>query len=694
MDRVEMPMPVRNPVPDKSDILGPHRQIPSHMWRHRHVQRCCVATTMLCGIMLPTLGAADSQTFASPTPRTLADDPAPEHELSEAQAVAAFATARAWLNEFNAPRMNAPESSVVIDRASAVCIILRRGGKMMGVGIDDSGDATMLRRAVGRAMNETLADPALQSLANAIRHDARQGDGNQKIRDAEAEARLDALRAELGRTLTLELEVAGPRTPLVGATLDALAAKINPGIDGISLRCAQKWSHAFPAQMRLTNLGGEAVRTITNLALNAGISMVEMKDIGAIDDASFYAISTIDLAQAGPASTPVRLFRGEVLVTEDEITRNRISTLADDLAQHILRCRWPEPPEGQTRLPLGFMGDYSPATDQFSPTAAPPLEQALCALALTRYAQLPATDPARAKDAAVAVRQALRDLAEVAPGEADATEDAAACAAMLMVACDMPSCLGDSAVSKMIQAARLRLESTFDQERGFIELDADADADGKPGKRAINPMTRAMIACAWVRLLGAKVDVLPAPDAAVIRAALDAAWESTAEPQRVALLPWIGWAEAAYAQVTGENLAHVEEMQRLASALDRVRVDAKAASIDPDLIGGLALTGEFDDRPRPTAQTLRPAAWLAFVASDSRLTPASQQADAWTGQLQNLRFICQLAVSDLRAATLRHPSRASGGICASVWDTRQPVAAQALGLLTAVETLRCWPKTP
>ena len=44
-------------------------------------------------------------------------------------------------------------------------------------------------------------------------------------------------------------------------------------------------------------------------------------------------------------------------------------------------------------------------------------------------------------------------------------------------------------------------------------------------------------------------------------------------------------------------------------------------------------------------------------------------------------------VRETSAWSLQNPARALGGVRAAVWDADQPVAAQALGLLTAVETL-------
>lgn len=653
----------------------------------RIIRRGAVATLPLGVIMFCAL-------LVGMNPRTLAVQPS-ENSLSLAQAREAFAQARGWLNDFAAPRMQAAESAVALDHASAVCVLLRRHGRVLGVGVDDTGDQLMLRRAIGRAMNDTLADPALQSLAGEIRRDAREGGDDEPSRDAQAEARLEMLRRDLGRTLALELEVAGPRTPIIGASLDALAAKIDPGIDGLAIRRQQAWTLAFPAQLRISNQGGDAHRSLSNLAVGAGVSLAQLGDIANLAETSFYRFPTIDLAQAAADAEPMALLRGERLVDRADMNRDRVQALADGLAQHILRSRWPDPPQGHPRLALGFMGDYVPAADQYQPPTAPPLEQTLCALALVRYAQSPATDPERAKDSAVAARLALRDLAEVVAGEVAPLEDLASCAAMLLVACEMPSCMGDGAIAAMIRDAAVRMQAAFDIQRGFIPQARASDdaqrAGGDAQTRPVSVNARAMIACAWSRMLGAKVDGLSAPPRETIRAAIDAAWEATPEPQRVALLPWIGWAERDYAQAVGEPLAHTDELRRLALALGRARLGADGGAVPPDLLGGMALTGDSSSRSMPTAQTVRPTAWLAGVAGDPRLTPAAEQASAWAGHLASMRFLCQLTMSDVRASLQRNADRARGGLCAAPGDQRQPAAAQALALLAAIETLRNWP---
>jgi hypothetical protein len=130
--------------------------------------------------------------------------------------------------------------------------------------------------------------------------------------------------------------------------------------------------------------------------------------------------------------------------------------------------------------------------------------------------------------------------------------------------------------------------------------------------------------------------------------------------------------------------------------LERSQVTANPAEdvsgAAADVAGGYALTSEGADQPIPTAQGLRPAAWLAGAWCDSRLVPSDRQQDAWQHQRQALRFTMQLAMGEMQAAMHRDPARAIGGICTSVWDSRQPLAAQALGLLFVVDSLRVWPE--
>ncbi|MHC4591056.1 MAG: hypothetical protein ACYTAQ_17505, partial [Planctomycetota bacterium] len=101
---------------------------------------------------------------------------------------------------------------------------------------------------------------------------------------------------------------------------------------------------------------------------------------------------------------------------------------------------------------------------------------------------------------------------------------------------------------------------------------------------------------------------------------------------------------------------------------------------------GLALTG--GGRPAATAQTLRPAAYLAWMVRQPDLTPPAGEAEAALDRvLSTARFVMQLSVREPSLWAYRNPGRALGGIRAAPWDCDQPVPAQALGLVFAAETL-------
>ena len=56
--------------------------------------------------------------------------------------------------------------------------------------------------------------------------------------------------------------------------------------------------------------------------------------------------------------------------------------------------------------------------------------------------------------------------------------------------------------------------------------------------------------------------------------------------------------------------------------------------------------------------------------------------------LFSMRFLVQLTVRETARYSLRNPPAAMGGVRASLWNSQMPVAAQAMTLLAAAETLQ------
>ena len=104
--------------------------------------------------------------------------------------------------------------------------------------------------------------------------------------------------------------------------------------------------------------------------------------------------------------------------------------------------------------------------------------------------------------------------------------------------------------------------------------------------------------------------------------------------------------------------------------------------------------GGFKLGSNATAQSLRPAAYLASMLRDPSLTPPDSMEFALNKHFQTMRFAMQLAIRSSSSWSLRDPSKAIGGIRNALSDTIQPVPAQAMGLLTASETLFSLKKLP
>ena len=675
-------------------FLGPAMHFARQMLHSGNMARCFTATTLLLAT------AVSACASAQPLP---GDDPITRLP-NAADVVAAYTAARQWIDDLHAPSLDDPASRLAIEGASGVCVVLRRSGRVLGVGVDVTGDDLMVRRAAARAMNAVLSDPALARLTLQLHQRQRQED--------DVALTVDDLHADVGRTLVLELEVAGELVPLLGNTPQQIASNLVPGIDGIAIRQNQSLEFLFPAQQRIDQISGDMNKALLQLSLRSGVPLKHFAGAAMRRDTSLYQFRSITLLQHAPSKLPMQAIRGDVVVPETAVTEQAIAAFADRLAQHLLVSRWPDfkpfdnpldvddeddssagresgAPTPQ-RVPHGIRGDYRTANDQYRPAIAPPLDQALVAFALARYAQLPAADDAVAAEANLAVAQLLRELAEVTEQEVDPREDLAACAAIVYAVAEQPHVLREQRIHELFRDAAARVAESFDPVRGFL---ARSGEHGNP-RQTVHPHTQALLAGAMSRLMTMKDGAAAAAAAAFepdqVRSAIDEAWQSVAEPEQVALLPWIGWAERDYAQATGQPLARAADLRRLFEMLDASRIESSMLPNEPDLHGGLALRSEHQDASlvaRATAQTVRPAAWLASALKETDIVPASERLATLGRHLRTMRFLLQLSVRPEHAEVVRSPERAIGGLRAATWDSDQPVPAQALGLVTAVETL-------
>ncbi|MHC4127445.1 MAG: hypothetical protein ACYSWT_04125 [Planctomycetota bacterium] len=601
-----------------------------------HAGRGVAATLALVGaIMFGLPGPA-------PAARSDPHDGGTPASIDSAEVISAWLTLRRWVNEFSLPAPEGTTAGIPLANAAGVCVILRQAGRVVGTGVDSSAGDLMVRRAAGRALGAVLADPAAAALPAEMQD-------------------------HVGRALTLELEVAAAPVPLLGSTFKDVAAQLDPGRDGVAMRRGDRWAMLFPAQARAANTAGRLERLLPSLATELGLAPMEIGPLGERFGVSVYRFRAVHLAQPTTADPPFITFRGDDLVLDRDVTRAALEDLARRIAEHLRGTLAPH------HDPLGIMGTYRPISDRYDPLIAPPLEQALSAWALARYGRLRGHSEPVAQRATATAEHVLGDLGQVAPGQQDPLADPVACAGIVVAVTEDRNLLDQARVAELFAGARDRVRTAYARGDGFTGGD----------EAAVAPNGQALIAWAMSRLLvTGSADI----DPGLVRSAIDAAWASVPESRQISLLPWLGWAEAAWAAAAGRPTPRAQRLQAIRRLADASRVGSPDRPGPPDLAGGLALTG--GGRPAATAQTLRPAAYLAWMVRQPDLTPPAGEAEAALDRvLSTARFVMQLSVREPSLWAYRNPGRALGGIRAAPWDCDQPVPAQALGLVFAAETL-------
>ncbi|HRP64156.1 MAG TPA: hypothetical protein PK400_12730 [Phycisphaerales bacterium] len=581
---------------------------------------------------------------------TLAQD----ETTDPAQVVAAYFTARSWLDSFSPPLPDSPEARVPLDHASGVCVILRLTGRIVAMEPVVASDVPhrdhMIRRAMGRAMGQVLGDPSVASLP-------------------------EDMRLEVGRSLTLELEVAGPLQPLLGRTIERLAEQIEPGIDGLAMRRSDSIAMAFPSQLRASNNEGQTTLRLPSLAAQLEVPPTELNAMLQQRAVTAHRFRTTHLAQLAPNRTPFETWRGDRTLPESEASMEGIAAFADQLALHTLASIWPGDErandDAHRDTPLGVMGDYRPMQDVFRPLFAPSVEQALTSFALSRYAAAPGVHEAIRSRAMYGSLRLLIELEQLAPGEDDPLHDLAACAAIIYAVAAHPEARRSERIAQLMNGAANQVIASLRDGRVV---------DPRTG-RAVVPHAQAMVIGAAAKLSRSNAELI---DPLHVRAALNDLWRAVPAAEHVDLLPWVAWAEEDLA-APGEQLAHLEDLQRIVAALDAARLATSDAP--PDARGGFVLRSQHDAAPRPTSQTARPAVFYAWALRMPDLMPENDHNAAIDRHRTTMRFLIQLSVRESFTWMLRSPERARGGVRASLWNHDLPRAAQAMALLAAAETL-------
>ena len=173
------------------------------------------------------------------SPRAHAAGPIPD----AADAVTTYFAARAWLD-----RGGTGTAVVAPADVGSAAVVLRLQGRPVGFGKDDGAAPTTA--TVDRALRMALDD------ARTRRTELSKGTGS----------------ASLGALVTLELEIAGSREPLIGRTFEEVARSIEPGECGLLLTDANRTSYepaSFLLSRRMASPVSRAVLAmVTDLRLD------------------------------------------------------------------------------------------------------------------------------------------------------------------------------------------------------------------------------------------------------------------------------------------------------------------------------------------------------------------------------------------------------------------------------------------
>lgn len=611
------------------------------------IARCLAATAL----------AACAPAAAAPIAPAAAQPAGPRADLTAPtadDAMLAYRTMRLWLDGWAVPPAPGPAE---LPSAEGASVTLRFDGQVIGRASELAiGPADDRGRIIYRALVAAYGEADRRA---PIEHDALR---EQKLRT-------------LGSRVMLAVELAGPLTPVEPVRAQDLDALLAPGLDGLAVRLGNRTEAMFPGTMLATNTApSEAVRAlVARLTEQPSAALSEPKDL-IRQGMKFFKFRSTLLAQAEPGASPVFLQRGQRAVPLADVSaRAGLVHYADALARHLESRRY------AGAEPLGMHGTYLPWRNQYQPLIAEPHEQALAALALTRYGAYAAADPDLANRARVAAAGLLRDLHAVDPSESSPYDDAPASALILAT---LGWHRGDAAVpaADMARAARARLRAAFDPGNGF-------DA-------SVPPAAWGVIALGEV--YGASFDVAPGPNARTdlnralderARPAIRRAFRDTQPTNLFSLMPFLAWAEIEASATADADVPAAGALRQMRSTLWRAQLSAADAGPDrQDAVGGVLFTTA--PGTLPTWNTARPLAAAATMLGDGRLTEPGERAGEVVRILGALRFLNQQTADDSIGWMAPSPALSVGGVRAAPWDARMPVSATAMTLLSVVETIR------
>lgn len=555
---------------------------------------------------------------------------------SEADALAAYLAARAWLDADALPAEDAPQARVPLSGVTAVCVLLRLDGRLVGSGdaalataTAGAGDAAagagerdfLLRRAVGRAVAKALADATIASVRATV------GD-------------------KVTARLSLEVELAGPVRPLIGRTIAEASLRVAAGDEGIALLRADRCHRAYPSRLLAADIASRPDRAITALLLEAGLPVKDLNAFAAEDRVSLGRFETIRLRAETPVGAPSTVTRSGRLIETFELSPGRLRTMSAQLASRLAGQVVARDPADAAKG-VALLGTLNPTADAYAPPFATARDSALAALALAAAAQsaeIPASTRARAQAQGDAL---IRSLESATSDERDAAVD----------------CL-------LALAARAHPDAAL---RARLASRATAHGAAVPE----DPVLASLVAGA---LLASGGDADAARAAEIVRDLL--ARHATTRARLVDAAMPLGFVavDPKLDPATRAELARLfGEFSTLARSLQIRPAEPEFAALSADLEGGLLLPDTSGGMP--DTQCLPLATALALV--ERQLPPEDRAARLASGRLF-ARFLAQHVADDPWVGGFRNPTALRGLVRGDLSSDDCPPGPTAAGLLLAL----------
>ena len=469
-------------------------------------------------------------------------------------------------------------------------------------------------------------------------------------------------RANAARQLSLEIELVGDTRPFTGDRIDTLAARIDNGREAMAIRAGDRWAFSLPSLQQSLNQTQLPWYTMVLMAREVGVDAGSDKKFKLPDGVVMYRADTRRLAQIAAKAPAFEVSRAMLTVPLAQITNSALDQMAVAIAAHLeTRIRNSDGLSKETLetlQALGPAGEYQPALGVVAQPLCAPLEQAMGAFAMARFAQMnfPEINRAAAREFAIFTLQSLQQVV----GQEKNPLDNLATMATCLLACQSLA------------------HSTPDW----------ADSTSKEWEKVLNAKVAAAFALndqtdlqTWALCAAALAQQSPNE----VARALDNAWQIRPVEKLLSASPWMLMAE----QRVGGSSDHARAKEACELLQIMLVQSQLSRSLNPDLAadleGGWPIIA--NGASGATAQSSRPTLTMALALDPKLFSASPSTAKENLDSLQlALRFLKQLQVDQSGCYAFRDPAKAIGGIRAAPWDSNQPLGANATTLLAVLES--------